>query len=67
MMDSSKRKLMFMDIALALIVLALFGLAPLLTAHKRANDPDFIKGESDVRSGNELTISSIPRGRTHLL
>ena len=43
-MSENKRKLVILDLALALIVLALFGLAP-LTANSDHTDPDSILTE----------------------
>ena len=62
-MDVNKRKLVVVDLVLALIVLALFGLAP-LTFNSRNADPDLIQGGSNVGSGNDVEISRIARSPT---
>jgi len=65
-MSENKRKLVILDLALALIVLALFGLAP-LTANSDHTDPDSILTGNGMGSGNDVGTSTIPRSRTPLL
>ena len=65
-MDTSKRKLVVMDLALAFIVLALFALAPTISDSRNAN-PDLIKIGSDAGSGSDGGTSGIPLSLKHLL
>ena len=46
-MDSNKRKLVIMDLALAFVVIALFGLAPQVSDSRDAN-PDSVQVGSDA-------------------
>lgn len=58
-MTENSRKLVILDLALALIVFALFGVAS-LTFHGRHADPEFIQVESDTISDNGVEIYTIP-------
>lgn len=62
-MNVHERKLVILDLALALIVLALFGLAP-ATFNSHDADADLIQMGSDVGSGNEVRTSTIARSPT---
>lgn len=65
-MDENNRKLMILNLALALIVLALFGISS-LTFNSRHADPELIQLANDVKSGNDVGTSTTPGSRTDML
>lgn len=62
-MNVNERKLVILNLALALVVLALFGLAPAAFNSHNA-DADLIQVGSNVGSGNEVRTSRIARSPT---
>lgn len=65
-MDENKRKIAFLDLVLALIVLALFGLAPLSFDVNRGN-PQRIQAERDVMPGDSEGTSVLSSSLTSSL
>lgn len=66
-MNVNKRKLLVMDLALALIVFTLFAMAPKTTSNSRHADLDLNRVESDVGKGNGVVTSRITDSRTPLV
>lgn len=65
-MDENNRKLVILDLTLALIVLALFGMAS-LTFNSRHVDPELIQVASDVKPYDDVGTSTIPSSRIPVL
>jgi len=65
-MDENNRKLVILDLVLALIVLALFGMSS-LTFNSRHADSEIIQVASDAKSHNDVETSTVARSRMFVL
>ena len=65
-MDENNRKLVILDLALALIVFALFGMSS-LTFNSHHADPEIIQAASDAKSDNYVGTSTVSRNHKLVL